>query len=218
MEIILRSPGLCLLLSQRYISISCVKVWAKEKAKKWKVVKNPRGNNTGQRENWSVLQIVVPASSLPELWTLGCGPRWNGIQDWWAGAPHWWREETVSGGSGPGRGWCVPEVLCALLSMRWETQRGHCGVIIRGGVCAGEGIAVLVCCWHERVGAGRSGQRHHTESSGHAAPGWGVQGLDEEKAQKEMWLYVVLKIKWCTFTFSRVNLSKIGRASCRERV
>ena len=42
-----------------------MKVWAKEEAK------NARGNNTGQRENWPVLQTVVPACLNCELRCVG---------------------------------------------------------------------------------------------------------------------------------------------------
>ena len=50
---------------------ACVKLWAKEKAKNGEIVTPPWNNNTGEKENWSVLQIVVPTCLNCEFRCVG---------------------------------------------------------------------------------------------------------------------------------------------------
>ena len=94
-------------------------------------------------------------------------------------SPRLVKGEHMTGCLGPGSDWCVPEFLCALLSMWWETLKcGQYGVTIKGCLVNwGYSYAGVLLAW---VSGGR-------EMWGEAAVGWGRKGLDEESAQNEIW-------------------------------
>ena len=153
----------------------CVSVWSSglKKSQKMEKLSKPLGTTTQVRGR------AGPCSRLRYqlAWTVNSGV-WASFK-WDFRLVILVKGECMTGCLGPGSDWCVPEFLCALLRMWWETLKcGQNGVTIKGCLVNwGYSYAGVLLAW---VSGGR-------EMRGEAAAGRGREGLDEESARNEMW-------------------------------